>query len=164
MLLNQGLDHAGAVEPLVDIRLLIPVRWPNRSLGRYRVQVWLITISPDVQLSAAQGLAGQGNGVQQCLPSARPVGAETEVEAVVEFDVLPCVVGLKVRGTNGYGGGVIGRPRRVDEPFEGIRKGGVIESVVLGVAADADVWLCALDIPKILQESVGKCVGMRVVS
>jgi hypothetical protein len=82
---------------------------------------------------------------------------------VAELDVLPGVVRLKVGRPDAYGGGVVGGPRGVEGALEGVRQRGVVEGVVLGVAANADVRLGAGEASDVVQESVRVGVGVRVV-
>jgi hypothetical protein len=73
---------------------------------------------------------------------------------VTELDVLPGVVGLKIGWANEYGRRIVGGPCQVKGAVEGILQRGVIEGIVLGVAADADVRLDAAEVCKVVQENV----------
>ena len=160
VLVEESLDGARAILPLRNIRTLTPVRRPHGPLGRRRVQIGLVAVSPDIQLAAPESLAGQGHGIQQGLPAARPVPAEAQVEAVGKLDLLPGVVGLKVRRSDGDGRGVVVGPRGVEGALEGVRQRGVVEGVVLGVAANTNVRLGAGEASDVVQEGVGKGVGV----
>ena len=65
---------------------------------------------------------------------------------MAELDVLPGVVGLKVGWANVHGGRIVGGPCQVKGAVEGVGQRDVIESIVLGVAANADVRLGAADV------------------
>ncbi len=73
---------------------------------------------------------------------------------MAEADVLPGAVRLKVGRPDGDGGGVVGRAGRVDSAIESEGQGSVVEGVVLGVAADADVGLGAGDAADVVQQGV----------
>lgn len=71
-----------------------------------------------------------------------------------ELDARPLVVRLEIRWTDIYDGGVVGRPGVVECAIEPVGQRCVIKVDILGVAANSDMWLCALKLAEIVQEVV----------
>ena len=79
----------GSVEPLAHVSCLVPTGRPDWALGRGREEVRFVSVLPEVQTLRRDGFAGKRNGFQQCLPPSRVVSAQTQVEAMGEFDFGP---------------------------------------------------------------------------
>lgn len=161
---NRLADVPRRVEPLFDVRSLIPGRRPDGPLRRGAKQVRLVAVLPSIRL-ALQGATSQRHGIEERLPAGRAVAAEAHVEAVREADAEagPCRVRLEVRGADGDGRGVVWGAGGVDGADEGRGLGGVEEGVVLGVAADADVGRGG-EAGEVGEEVAGEGVGVGLVS
>jgi hypothetical protein len=159
-LLHQRLDVARPVQPLADVGALVPAAGPHGALRARRVQVRLVAVFPRIQLAALQGPAGQGRRLRQRVP-ARGRDAQGQVEAVRVLDPRPGAVAVKVGGADAHRRRVVRRLARVVRPVDGHGQGGVVEGVVLGVAAHADVGLGPDEVPNVGEEVVRERVGLR---
>ena len=80
-----------------------------------------------------------------------------------ELGVLEGIVGFKEGGPNEDGGWVIRRTFRVDRAIQTVGQRGIVQGIVLRIAADADVRLGTNDLAQVIQEIFGEGVWTRVV-
>ena len=115
---------------------------------RRDIQVRLVPEFPVRQLpTGGQGFAGELRGLDEGGVALGGVGGE--IEAVGEGDVRPGGVGVEVGGADGDRGWVVGGSGWVDGADDGGGLGGVIEGVVLSIAADAYDRIRALEFAEI---------------
>lgn len=105
VLLDDLSDEASLVEPLFDIVRFVPPAGSNRTLSARLVQVGLVTELPISELAVAQRFADQRHGADQSVVSHGAVLGQ--VEPVEVGHAGPGRVGVKVRWTNGYCGGIV---------------------------------------------------------
>lgn len=77
-----------------------------------------------------------------------------------KLDAGEGLVRLEKGRANVDGGGVVVGARGVIGAVDLRRQRGVVEGIVLRVAADADVGLAAYEVAKVGEEVVGECVGV----
>lgn len=82
------------------------------------------------------------------------VPAQAKIEPVGEFYMFPGAVGLEIRRAYIKGGGIVRGAFRVDGAVYAERQRGVVEGVVLGVAAYSDVGFVSLEVSNVGEEGV----------